>query len=89
MPTFIESGAPGIEAVSWVGISAPARTPKPVVDRLQREIAEALKDPEVERRYATLGIVPVGNTPERFTEQVVNDLAKWATVVKQSGIRME
>ena len=89
VPTFMESGAPGIEAYSWVGISAPARTPTAIVERLQREIAASLRDPEVRQRYATLGIVPVGNTPEEFTAQIRADLAKWAPVVKQSGIKAE
>jgi tripartite-type tricarboxylate transporter receptor subunit TctC len=89
VPTFIESGAPGIEAYSWVGISAPPKTPRPIVDRLHREIVEVLKDPDVRTRYATLGIVPVGNTPEQFTDQVRADLARWAGVVKQSGIKVE
>lgn len=89
VPTFMESGAPGIEAYSWVGISAPAKTPTAIVERLQREIAAGLRDPEVRQRYATLGIVPVGNTPEEFTAQIRADLAKWAPVVKQSGIKAE
>ena len=89
VPTFMESGAPGIEAYSWVGISAPAKTPTAIVERLQREIAATLRDPDVRQRYATLGIVPVGNTPEEFTAQIRADLAKWAPVVKQSGIKAE
>jgi tripartite-type tricarboxylate transporter receptor subunit TctC len=89
VPTFIESGAPGIEAYSWVGISAPAKTPRPIVERLQKEIAAVLQEPDVRQRYATLGIIPVGNSPEQFAEQIRGDLARWASVVKQSAIKLD
>ena len=86
VPTFIESGAPGIEANTWIGISAPPKTPRAIVDRLQREIAAVLKEPDVRERYAALGIVPSGNTPDQFTEQIRVDLAKWAAVVKEARV---
>ncbi|MEO7402989.1 MAG: tripartite tricarboxylate transporter substrate binding protein [Burkholderiales bacterium] len=89
VPTFAESGAPGIEAYSWIGIAAPAKTPKPIVDRLQREIAAVLNEPDIRQRYAVLGIIPSGNTPEAYTEQVRADLIKWGAVVKQAGVKME
>ena len=89
VPTFIESGAAGIEAYSWIGISAPPRTPRAIVDRLQREIAAVLKEPDIRERYAVLGIIPSGNTPEEFTEQIRADLAKWATVVKEARVKAE
>jgi len=89
VPTFIEAGLDGFEAVSWVGIFAPAKTPKPIVDKLQREIAAALQTPAVRERYAVLGIDPVGNTPEQFAEQVKRDLARWGEVVKSAGIKIE
>jgi tripartite-type tricarboxylate transporter receptor subunit TctC len=68
---------------------APARTPRPIIDRLQRELAEVLKDPEVRNRYATLGIEPVGNTPEQFAAQIRADLARWGEVVKTAGIKID
>ena len=86
VPTFIASGAPGIEANTWIGISAPPKTPRAIVDRLQREIAAVLKEPDVRERYAALGIVPSGNTPDQFTEQIRVDLAKWAAVVKEARV---
>jgi len=89
VPTFVESGLADFVVDSWVGILAPARTPKPIVDRLQREIAEVLKDPEVRSRYATLGIEPVGNTPKQFAAQIRADLARWEKVVKTAGIKVE
>jgi len=89
VPTFAEGGLTDFVVDSWVGILAPAKTPKPIVDRLQREIAEALRDPEVRSRYATLGIEPVGNTQEQFGAQIRADLARWEKVVKQAGIKIE
>lgn len=89
VPTFVESGLADFVVDSWVGILAPAKTPRPIVERLQRELAEVLKDPEVRSRYATLGIEPVGNTPEQFGAQIRADLARWEKVVKTAGIKVE
>jgi tripartite-type tricarboxylate transporter receptor subunit TctC len=89
VPTFVESGLDGFVVDSWVGILAPAKTPQPIVARLQKEIAAVLAEPEMRERYATLGIEPAGNSPEQFTEQIRADLARWEKVVKQAGIRIE
>ncbi len=89
VPTLIESGVPGFEATSWVALLAPPRTPRPIIERLQRETALVLAEPDVRSRYATLGIEPVGNSPEQFAEQMRADLARWSGVVKQAGIRLE
>ena len=89
VPTFIESGLDGFVVDSWVGILAPAKTPRPVVERLQKEIAAVLREPETRERYATLGIEPVGNSPDEFAGQIRADLARWEKVVRQAGIRIE
>jgi tripartite-type tricarboxylate transporter receptor subunit TctC len=89
VPTFIEQGIAGFEAVSWVGIHVPAKTPRAVVDKLHREIAAALKDAEVKSRFETLGVEPVGNTPEEFTVQVRDDLARWGKVVEAAKIKLD
>ena len=89
VPTFNESGQGGFDVTSWVGILAPAKTPRGIVERLQRDIAAALKTQPVRDRYAALGIEPVGNTPELFTEQIRADLARWEKVVRAAGIRLE
>ena len=88
-PTFIESGLPDFVVNSWIGILAPANTPRPIVDRLQREIAAVLKDPDVQARYAVLGNEPVGNTPDEYAAQIKTDLAQWGVIVKRAGIRIE
>jgi tripartite-type tricarboxylate transporter receptor subunit TctC len=87
--TFIEGGQPGFVVASWTGILAPAQTPRPVVERLQKEIAAVLADPEVKARYAVLGIEPVGNTPGEFAAQIMADLGRWEQVVRQAGIKVE
>jgi tripartite-type tricarboxylate transporter receptor subunit TctC len=89
VPTFVESGLDGFVVDSWVGILAPAKTSREVVGRLQKEIAAVLAEPEIGSRYATLGIDPIGNTPEQFSGQIRADLARWAQVVARAGIRIE
>lgn len=89
VPTFIEQGVPDFEVSSWNGILVPRNTPRSVVDRLHREIAAALRDPDTRERFAALGIEPVGNTPEQFAEQIRVDLARWAKVVEQAKIRID
>jgi tripartite-type tricarboxylate transporter receptor subunit TctC len=89
VPTFIESGLEGFVVDSWVGILAPAKTPRPVIERLQKEIAAVLAEPEIRERYAILGIEPVGNTPEQYAQQIRADLARWAKVVREARIRIE
>jgi tripartite-type tricarboxylate transporter receptor subunit TctC len=89
VPTFVESGIADFEATSWVGILAPAKTPKAVIDKLQREIAAVLQSDKVKERYGVLGIEPVGNTPEQFAGQIRADLARWAEVVKAANIKVD
>ena len=88
-PTFIEAGVADFEASSWVGILAPAKTPRPVVEKLNRELNALLASPEVIERLATLGIVATPGTPEQFGEQMKNDLAKYGEVVKAAGIKAD
>ncbi len=88
-PTFIESGVPDFEASSWVGILAPAKTPRAIVDKLNQELNAVLAMPEIVERLAKLGIVATPGTPEQFGEQMKNDLAKYGPVVKAAGIKAE
>lgn len=89
VPTFAESGAPGFDVASWTGIFAPAKTPRNVIEKLHREIGAVLATAFVKERYATLGIEPVGNTPEQFAAQVKADLARWEKVVRAANIKVE
>ena len=89
VPTFIESGLPGFVVDSWVGLLAPAKTPRALVERLQSDVAAVLQAPDVRERYAVLGIDPVGNKPDEYAAQIRADLERWGPVVKQAGIKIE
>ena len=88
-PTFIESGVRDFDVSSWVGILAPAKTPRAIIERLNRELNAALKDSEVVEKLAGMGITATPGTPEQFTEQMNGDLAKYGLVVKAAGIKAE
>ncbi len=88
VPTLDELGLQGFELTQWQAVAAPAGTPKPIVDLLYREVAKALKTPDVIERLATQGGSElVGNTPEEFAQAIKNDLAKYAKLVKAAGIQ--
>ena len=89
VPTMKESGFPDMVVDSWVALLAPAKTPTAIIERLQRETAAALAQPEVRDRLLGLGITPVGNTPEEFGAQWRSDLAKFGAVVKAAAIKAE
>jgi tripartite-type tricarboxylate transporter receptor subunit TctC len=89
VPTFQEGGMAGFDVSSWTGIFAPAKTPAAIVAKLQKELAFVLQTPFVKERYATLGIEPVGNSPQEFAAQVRDDLARWAGVVKSANVKIE
>jgi tripartite-type tricarboxylate transporter receptor subunit TctC len=77
---------PGFEAVTWIGLLAPAGTPKEIVDRMQREIEKAVNLPDVQARLLASGAEPVASTPEQFGAYVASEVAKWGRVVKQAKI---
>jgi tripartite-type tricarboxylate transporter receptor subunit TctC len=89
LPTIAEQGYPGFEAVGWIGIAAPAKTPEPVLKTLQAAIAKALAEPDVQKRMSELAFVPVGDTPEQFTAFIKAENAKWAKAVKDSGAKVD
>lgn len=89
VPTISESGVPGFEVNSWYGLLAPAKTPKAIIDRLQKEVAAVLAMPDMRERYIKAGFEPVGNKPDEFAQQIKADLSKWKKVVKDSNVRIE
>ncbi len=89
VPTFIESGVPDFEASSWVGLMAPVKTPKAIIDRLNTELNAVLNDPEVREKLNAMGIAAAPGTPEKFGEEIRRDLAKYGQVVKAAGIKAE
>ena len=77
---------PGFEAATWVGLLAPAGTPKEIVARMQQEIAKVVRSPEVQERLSASGAEPVANTPEQFGAYIAAEVRKWERVVKQAKI---
>jgi tripartite-type tricarboxylate transporter receptor subunit TctC len=89
IPTMVESGFPGYEVRSWFGLFAPKGTPQPIVERLSVETREALRDPTVRDRLAGNGFEPTGSAPAEFAAFVQGELARWARVVRELGIKVE
>lgn len=89
IPTVAESGIPGFAVTSWFGVAAPAKTPRPIIERLHGEIVRALNTPDLRERLQGMGADPVGNTPEQYTAFVQNEITKWARVIKAAGIKGE
>ena len=89
VPTAHESGLPGFEIGVWYGFAVPAGAPKPVVERLNREIASALRNPKVAERMADLGLAIVADTPEQFARFVAAESEKMRKLVQASGARVD
>ena len=89
LPTVAESGVPGYEVTAWYGVSAPAKTPRAIVDRLHAEIVRAVNSPDLRERLTTQGADPIHLTPEQYTVFIQNEIAKWAKVIKAAGIKGE
>jgi tripartite-type tricarboxylate transporter receptor subunit TctC len=89
LPTVAESGLPGYEAMPWLGLVAPAGTPQPVVDRLQREIVEILKEPELRERFKGWGLDIIGNTPVEFASFLRRDIDLWTRVITTAKIKAD
>jgi tripartite-type tricarboxylate transporter receptor subunit TctC len=70
-----------------LGVLVPATTPKEIVERLHREIVKIVADPEIKRRLAAVGFEAVGSTPAEFDERVKAEIAKWAKVIRDAGIK--
>lgn len=86
IPTVHEAGVPGYEVMSWNGLGAPARTPKAVIDRLNRAIAEALALSDVKQRFQDLAVDVRPDTPQGFRNLVASEIAKWNKVIENAGI---
>ena len=87
VPTIAEAGVPGYESTIWLGIMAPAGTPKPIVDKLNAEINKVIGKPEVRAAWDKQGAVPLAMTPAQFDAYLRKDIEKWAGVVKAAGLR--
>lgn len=89
LATFSEQGVPNVDLAIWVGAYAPAGTPRPIIDRLQRELKAVVGLPEVKEKMIAQGQTPVANTPEEFMANVRADFPKWDALIKASGAKIE
>jgi tripartite-type tricarboxylate transporter receptor subunit TctC len=89
VPTLAESGLPGFEFVAWLGIVAPAATPKPVLDRLYTEIAKVLASSDARDWFGPLGSDAGGEPPAEFSAFIRAEHAKWGKVIREAGIKVE
>jgi tripartite-type tricarboxylate transporter receptor subunit TctC len=89
VPTFAEAGVPGVVIESWFGLIAPARTPAGTVAALNAAFNKALAEPALRRRFTEIGVVPLGGTPQQATDHMHAEIARWAEVIRQNGIRAE
>jgi tripartite-type tricarboxylate transporter receptor subunit TctC len=85
VPTVAEAGIPDFEAAGWMGILAPAGTPKPVIDKLNRQIVDSLKSQDMTTMLVDQGFDMIAGTPEEFTAFIAKDIPRWAEAVKISG----
>lgn len=87
VPTISEAGLPGYEVNAWVGVLAPARTPQPTVERLNREINTILGLPDVQRQFQQLGAHTIVATPAEFAGLIKSDIARFAAIIKAAGVK--
>jgi tripartite-type tricarboxylate transporter receptor subunit TctC len=89
VPTFAEQGVKDQDSDTLTGLVVPAATPKEIVDLLQKEIAKIAAQQDVKEKLATLGFVPVANTPAQFAERIKQEIDKWGKIVRDAKLRIE
>ncbi len=89
IPSLAESGVPGYESIAWYGVAGPAGIPKPIVERINREMRRVLNETEMKARLFAMGSASVHGTPEQFGAFIRSEIQKWARVVKESGARVD
>ncbi len=88
LPTVSEAGVPGFAFNGWYGFVAPAKTPRPIVVKLNQTSVNIVRSPEIVERLAAMGNEPVGNTPEEFDKLIREEIPKWAKVIREAGITL-
>jgi len=89
VPTFAELGYPKVAVSLWYGLLAPAGTPVPIIQKINREVVKALDAPDVRERLQAQGAEPMPGTPEAFASFMQEEMARWAPVVKQAGVKLD
>ncbi len=87
VPTIAEAGVPGYDVTVWYGIFATGGTPRTIVAKLNADFVKAIHAPDVRQQLTAMGLEPVGNSSEQFSKTVRSEIAQWAKVVKQAGIK--
>jgi tripartite-type tricarboxylate transporter receptor subunit TctC len=88
IPPCAES-VPGLVAINWWGVLMPAGTPKPIIDKFHADVVKVLQDAEVRKKFADLGVDAISSTPEQFTAFIRSEMAKYAKLIKEAGIKVE
>jgi tripartite-type tricarboxylate transporter receptor subunit TctC len=89
VPTIVEADGPPIEASSWVMFLAPAGTPKEIIDRLQGEVAKAMADPALRKRFAEFAVIPAGTSPADTAKFLADEIDKWGKVITTAGVKAD
>ena len=89
IPTVIEAGVPGYEVDQWYGVITGAKVPRPIVNKLQQAMAQALKAPDVAQRLAGEGSTPLGSMPDQFSAHIKSEIAKWQRLVKEAKLELK
>ncbi len=89
LPTIAESGVPGFDAMTWYGYLAPAKTPRAIVDKLQKHIAAIVHSTEVRQNFVSQGNEPLANTPDEFAKVIKSDADKWGAIGKKLGVKLD
>jgi len=89
VPTAAESGLPDLDVTTWYGLLAPAGTPRPIIERLNAEIARIMHAPDLQERLAAMAAEPRTSTPEEFAAYIRQEAARWGEVVRRAGLRAD
>ena len=89
LPTAAEAGVPNYEASSWFGVMAPARTPQPIIERLHKELAAAVRTPAMQERFASSGARLIGDTPAEFAARIKKERAMWGEIIGAANIKAD
>ena len=89
LPTITEQGVQGVVAVGWIGLSAPARTPEPILDKVSAEVMRILKEPEVLEKLKSLAFVPAKESRQEFEAYIALENIKWRKIVQDAGVKIE
>jgi len=89
IPTMIEVGVPNFISDTWNAISAPPKTPRPIIDKLNKAINDAIKDTALKKKFDDLNLLAVGGTPEDMRKLVEEETQRWGDVIRKAGIQPE